>query len=83
MNPHKPRTSTDIQEEFNQVCFKLGQEIGNERRAQENQETLKQRQKDLEQAFFNAQQKEAKKAMAEKDTSTEAPAPAMDDAAIA
>lgn len=79
-NKHKysdaGKTSTQLQQEFNDVCFKLGQEIGNERRAITNQEVLKERQEELENAFYTAvtREKEAEEAKKAKELKKSAPA---------
>jgi len=66
------RSSQQIQQEFNEVCFRLGQEIGNERRARDNQALLQDRQEALEKAFSAAVQREQEvekqKAKAQADT---------------
>lgn len=50
--------STNLLQQYNEVCFRLGQEIANERRSIENQETLKDQQKELEEAFNAAKIRE-------------------------
>lgn len=60
------KTSAQLQQEFNDVCFKLGQEIGNERRALTNQDVLKERQEELEKAFYAAVVREQEAAAATK-----------------
>lgn len=65
-------TSTQIRNQFDEVCHKLGLEIGNERRAITNQEKLKELQEELEEAFSAAvvreQENKAKKERAESNT---------------
>lgn len=63
---YQGKTSQQIQSEFNDVCFKLGQEIGNERRAIQNQDTLKELQEELEKAFYAAVTREQEAAAAKK-----------------
>lgn len=68
------KSSTDLRNEYNDVSFKLGLEIANERRAVENQETLKDRQSVLEEAFNDAMAREQEFArkQAEADAKTKA-----------
>jgi hypothetical protein len=54
----KSRTSTELKNEFNNVCFQLGLAICKERQAAEEQEKLKDQQVELEEAYQAAMERE-------------------------
>lgn len=56
------RSTKEITAEFNNTCFSLGQEIANQDRSESNQETLRERLKQLGDEFVYAQRSEARKA---------------------
>src|ERR1700693_2006187 len=57
-------TSQQIQQQFMEVCTKLGQEIANQDRAIKNQATLRKAQYELEEAFLHQARLEQEAAQA-------------------
>lgn len=58
----KSKTAQQLQGLFNEVCFRLGQEIRNEQRAKDNQIVLMEQQEELEKAYTSAVQREQEEA---------------------
>lgn len=58
MSQKKPKTSTQIRNEFDDVSHKIGIETGNVRRAKSNLALLEKRQAELETEFSSAIQRE-------------------------
>lgn len=62
----KTKSAQQLQGLFNEVCFRLGQEIRNEARAIANQATLSEQQEELEKAYTAAVEREQAIASANK-----------------
>lgn len=65
------KSSQQLQQAYNEVCYKLGQEIGNERRSITNQDVLRKQQEELEDAF-NAAIVREQEAQSQKDKAAKA-----------